>query len=370
MGWPRYYEDIEERYGDDIRDRYDQYLKGIEEDRQPVPQLKSGEIWASHDGRRCEDYMAFPINTRILLRVETEAGCGPAVVELRDAVAARTLNADSTGNYTICSKTPTTICLVLKSGAHRKEYLIHFLKLESIDKIPEFGALLTTLADNPPSWSTDTFPPFREQLETILEKQSVPKQFADGVIEYHLALFYENLRAPNFGKLLERANELLRCFTPYSDYAAMICGFYLFRTNAFDDGPVANIQRLPNLKRIFHFFTSAYGEAMKPEAMKKRSDKPAKMDILVPRADHMLINALLCAKNGDLGQAASQIEETWRMVEPDFDVQRERRLTFLEARLHRANGNTQEAVACYERLKFSSLPRFSEEATAFLSKRV
>jgi hypothetical protein len=370
MGWARYYEDIEERYGDDTRDRYEQYLKSLEPDGHlPQQSFRPGEVWAVCNGRRFEDYMAFPVDKRIQFRVETEPGCEPPEVELRDGVAERELAPDATDSYSIFSRMPTTVILVLKCGGHRKEYFVHFLKAGSIDKIPEFAVLITALTKNPPTWSTQTFLHFREKLETVLTDQSVPKQFADGVVEYHLALFYENLRSPSFGKLLERANELLRCFTPYSDYAAMICGFYLFRTNAFDHGAVANIGRLPSLKRVFEFFTSPYDEAMRPETMKKRHNQGLQMDILVPRPDHTLIQALLCAKSGDLPKAASQVEETWGMLEPDFDAQRERRLTFLEARIHRAGRNMKAATVCYKRLEFSSQPRFFEEATAFLSKR-
>lgn len=367
MGWARYYEDIEERYADDTRDRYERYLNSLEQNRElPKPQFRPGEVWAVCNGRRFEDSMAFPVKTHIQFRVEAESGSELSEVRVRGDGAERELASDATGNFSVFSNISTTILLVLKSGAYRKDYIVHFLEIGSIDKIPEFAVLVAALTDNPPAWSAATFPLFREKLEAVLIDYSVPKQFGDGIVEYHLALFYENLRSPDFGKLLERSNQLLRCFTPYSDYAAMICGFYLFRTNAFDYGTVANIDRLPSLKRVFEFFTSPYDKAMTPEALTTKQNS-APMDILVPGPDHDTIQALFCAKSGDYGQAIAKVKETWSMLEPSLDFQRERRLTFLEARIHRASGNTKDATVCYERLEFSSQPRFSEEARTFLA---
>ena len=276
---------------------------------------------------------------------------------------------DTKGNYTISSKTPATVKLRLRCGAYTKEHQIHFLETSSIANIPEVAELISALTENPPAWSTESFPPFRRKLDAILKKRRVPKQFGDGVIEYHLSLFYENQRSATFGKLLERANELLRCFAPFSDYAALICAFYLFRTNSFEYTAFVNISRLPNFRRLLHFFTAPFSDAFKLQTKEKQLAHSVKLDLLVPEPDHVMLQALLAANQGRLNDAANLVKDCWRLVEPDFDIQRERRLTFLGARLYRVTGDTKRAAACYERIRYSTQPHFREEAQQFLSTK-
>ena len=82
MGFAKYFEDIEDRYGEDTRGRYEKYLKEVAHAPQPPKQVHSGEIWATLNGRRFEDYMAFPCGTRIRFCVHKAPDCEPAKVEL------------------------------------------------------------------------------------------------------------------------------------------------------------------------------------------------------------------------------------------------------------------------------------------------
>jgi hypothetical protein len=82
MGFAKYFEDIEDRYGENTSERYKEYLEEVTRVPQPPNQIRSGEIWATLNGRRFEDYMAFPCGTWIRFCVHTAPNCEHTKVEL------------------------------------------------------------------------------------------------------------------------------------------------------------------------------------------------------------------------------------------------------------------------------------------------
>ena len=371
MALAKFHEDVEESYLDGTSERYERFLASVEEDRmlREARKPRPGEVHAVRNGHRFEDQMAFPVNSRIRFNVEVQQGCIAGEVELQDQTGVHSLSADATGAFLLFSKEPATICLVLKSGAHRKEYIVHYLEERPIEKIPEFAALVAKVTDNPPAWSAATFLAFRQRMEKILEAQKVPRQFAAGVIEYHLGLFYEMHQSGVFGKLLERSYELLRCFSRYSDYAALICGFYHFRINDFGHGAAINVARLPELHRVFRFLSSPYEKAMElsGESMKK-AHSIRTLELLMPRADLSTLQALAFALDRNIPEALVQIAEARASTNGIIDPQRQSRLDFIEARLCRANGGVKQAASYYKKLAYSPQNVFRDEATAFLGE--
>ena len=123
MALAKFHEDVEESYLDGTSERYDRFLASVEEDRmlREARKPRPGEIHAVRDGHRFEDQMAFPVNYRIRFDIEIQEGCIEGEVELQDGAGVRSLSADATGAFSLFSKEAKTVCLVLKSGAHRKE---------------------------------------------------------------------------------------------------------------------------------------------------------------------------------------------------------------------------------------------------------
>lgn len=115
MALAKFHEDVEDRYLDGTSDQYERFLASVGEDRMLREERKPrpGEVHAVISRRRFEDQMAFPVNHRISFDVEVEQGCVAGEVQIQDPTGVRSLSPDATGAFSLFSRKPETIGLVL-----------------------------------------------------------------------------------------------------------------------------------------------------------------------------------------------------------------------------------------------------------------
>jgi hypothetical protein len=192
----------------------------------------------------------------------------------------------------------------------------------------------------------------------------IPADFATGVKEFYFGLFHESVGEPNFRKRLETAFNVLRPFCRYSDYAALICAYYLYRVNCFEQ--VASLSEIPALSRMANFFLEPFGGIKARVTSHARQPAPASTEILVSNRDHALFQAVTSLLAGALPVCAEQLEVANRAGTPGLDPQGEERLAIVRARLARRSGRHAEADRAYGALANSATEAFRAEASAAL----
>lgn len=216
--------------------------------------------------------------------------------------------------------------LVVTCGNYSKTYRISFVQKALPESVPDFARELAALTAHPPSWTQTTFDKFRDGTEQVLASYKLPADFCDGVREYHLGLFHEQVREGRFGDRLDRAYTQLYPFVPYSRLAALICGYYLYRVNEFDHPLVE--KGLRRLGSVADFFAGR--ASIGDEGKSKRLSRSA--DLVVSAVDEAIIEAIEFLQKGRLldAESAANRASTARCVGDTHGLER---VHFLKAQI-------------------------------------
>ena len=345
MALAKHHEEIEERWIANTSDRYEDILSDLF-GRLPPMILRAGEVYLVRAGRRMEDVEVCEYGETLDLGVESTPGSAPPEIEVQDETGSRPLKQRVNGHISVQFKETGLRRIQVSSGGYIKLYTIHAVEPFRVEELPDFAKLVQSLSDNPPEWSESTFGEFRERLETILAKKGVPRIFADGVIEYHLALFHEERHLPSFRERFESAYGNLRWFIPYSDVARIICAYYLYCANEFEAAAVLWKGRRGRLRQAVRFFLD--GNGAKPPSTK--SSTKSGLALLVALPDLMLFQAIEALEGGKPKNAAELVAVARRHTRADFDRERAARAAYIEARVKKATGDEKVARSLFESL--------------------
>jgi hypothetical protein len=345
MALAKHHEEIEERWIANTNERYEAILSDLF-GRLPPMVLRAGEIYLVRGGRRMEDVEVCEVGETLDLGVESTSGSAPPEIELRDESGSRPLKQRTNGHISVQFKETGCRLIQVSSGGYIKLYTIHAVEPFRVEELPDFAKLIQSLSDNPPEWTEATFAEFRARLEKILAKKGVPAIFADGLIEYHLALFHEEQRLPSFRERFESAYGNLRWFIPYSDVARIICAYYLYCANEFEAAAVLWKGRRGRLRQAVRFFLD--GNGTKPASAV--SSSKSGLALLVALPDLMLFQAIELLEDRRPKKAAELVAVARRHTRADFDRERAARAAYIEAHVKRATGDEKTARSIFESL--------------------
>jgi hypothetical protein len=308
--------------------------------------LRAGEVYLVRGGRRMEDVEVCEVGETLDLAVESKPGSAPPEIELLEESGNRRLKQRANGCISVPFKEAGCRRIQVSSGGYIKLYTIHAVEPFRVEELPDFAKLIQSLSDNPPEWTEATFGEFRARLEQILAKKGVPAIFADGVIEYHLALFHEERRLPSFRERFESAYGNLRWFIPYSDVARLICAYYLYCANEFEAAGVLCKGRRGRLRHAVKFFLDSDGGKQRSTG----SSTKAGLALLVALPDLMLFQAIEALEGGRAKDAAELVAVARRHTRADFDRERAARAAYIEAHVKKATGDEKVARSIFETL--------------------
>jgi len=366
MALAKYFEDIIDRWVEDNRDRFadDLSLGHTWYSYKQAIRTNSAAVIAIHNGRPFEDLMVFLKGEKIVFQVESanpSIQCGVDYVPAGKPV--RKIQSPKTNQHTIPTEEGEGI-LRITAGNYVKQYRIKILDKIRPETIPAIREALNLVTGNPATWDQFTFEKIRNQVAILLKQAGVPEEFGRGIMEFYLGLFHETLGEPNYRKRLEAAFVLLRPFTPYSDYAALVCAYYLFRINTF--GPVAAMQQFPLLSSVSAFFNSPFQQAKQITETKNLSSHSKPFEILVSQRDFHVLKAARHFLNGDIDSAEELLEAPEAKISASPDPQGDERYYILQARVLLCRNDKKKAQRSYSYLRTSSCPVFQQEAVEFL----
>ena len=235
-----------------------------------------------------------------------------------------------------------------------------------VEKQPAFAQLIRSMSDNPPRWTGETFAKFRDELEATLKAHGVPQIFIDGIVEYHLGLFYEEQQNAAFRERLQAAYGALRWFIPYSDIARLICTQYLYCANEFSAALKLCRSGGSRLRRRLEFFLGQ--EEAKPQAGAAAHSAGEKaLPLLIALPDLLTFQAVNAIGDGHPDKALEFCTAIHRDIVPTFDKERAARLAYLEACAREALGEADTAQKLFESLIHSPWQPIANAATLHLN---
>jgi hypothetical protein len=169
------------------------------------------------------------------------------------------------------------------------------------------------------------------------------------VKEFYLGLFHEGIKEANYRKRLETAFQSLKPFCPYSNYAALICAYFLFRVNSFER--VAALTEIPTLSRIARFFATPFEQCVEKAAQPVSRHSSSSTEILVSNRDFELIRGTISFLDRKFKDCAKHLASCRKASISGLDPQGDDRQTLLEARLARVTKQPAEARRLYSRLE-------------------
>jgi hypothetical protein len=339
MALAKFKEDINERYLDDI--------EALERRR---PRRDPSEGWTrvraeesdavalrGTDGTWWDDILVFETGKPVTFETVVARPGVPAHVHWQSPLVGAAPKFEERGGITtMLASCGVSGDLVTNCGNYAKTYRVSFVVQAQPEALPDFAAELAALTAHPPAWTQASFDRFRTSTEGVMQAHKLPADFCDGIREYHLGLFHEQLGEGRFGERLDRAFAQLYPFVPYSRLAALICGYILYRINAFDH-PLVH-RGLRRLGRVANFFCGhvnpARGGATIPTA--------GSSELVISPLDDALIAAVeyLDGGNTNAAQAAAERASTARCR---VDTQGLERVYFVRAQIHSRQGNATEA---------------------------
>ena len=361
MALAKHSEEVEERWIANTSDRYEAMLADVFE-RLPPIRLSAGVVYLLRGVRRMEDVEVCEVGEAFDFVVECQSGSAPPEVELLGDTGNGRLEQDANGRITVHFKEAGCRRIQVSSGGYLKLYTIHAVEPFRVQELPDFAGLIRSLTDNPPDWTEVTFGEFRTRLEQILAKKGVPTIFADGVIEYHLALFHEERRLALFRKRFETAYGNLRWFIPYSDVARLICAYYLYCANEFKAAAVLCKGHRGRLRHAVKFFLD--GNDFKLASTGSSANHS--LALLVSLPDLMLFQAIEALEAGKAEGAAELIAVARRHTRADFDRERSARAAYIEARVKKATGDQKVARSILESLRHCPWREIADAAAKHL----
>lgn len=342
MALAKYLEDITERWLENTQAHYEDRLKELFE-RFPAQVSLAGEVYLTRHGRRMEDIEVCEVGQTLhLAMVVKEGAAAPKCeIELDGRWHEIPLNASLTIDLPLPQAAQRQLRVI--SAGYLKEYTLHVIQALRVETQPDFARFIRELSDNPPNWNETSFADFRLQLEAILVAHNAPRLFIKGVIEYHMALFHEELRLENFRARLQSAYGDLRWFIPYSDIARLICIHYLYCANEFEAALNLCGSGSTRMRQTLALLLSRpLEEAPGVEAAKQG------LPLLVSLSDSLLFEAAQSIREGRHESALVLCAAAHRQLLPTFDRERAERLACLEAYARAGVGDVETARTMWE----------------------
>ena len=362
MALAKHFEEIAERWIANTSARYESPLVELF-DRFPSRAAHAGEVYLTRGGRRMEDIEVCEAGQTVEFGVLGTRGTAEPVVEIEDEGRRRECAFNDKGLFRIPFPKPGVQRLHVSSGGYIRPYAIHVIEPVRLGQLPDFAKLIHSLAENPPKWTPQTFERFRSELEAILLNNQVPKLFAAGVLEYHLALFHEEQRLPSFRDRLQAAFGNLRWFTPYSDIARLICTYFLYCANDFEAALLLSQGSHGRLQRASQFFLGQPTKAPDAKTSQDRSVVP----LLMSLPDVLSFQAIEALTTDRLDDALELAAITRRNTAANFDTERAARVLLLEAILEQKRHRLGAARGMFEALVHSPWRPIADSASRHLA---
>jgi hypothetical protein len=232
-----------------------------------------------------------------------------------------------------------------------------------IEQSPDFAKLYRSLSDRPSSWTTENFDEFRRRIIEVLMPKHIPEQFAEGLIEYHLALFYESTSAASYRERFQAAYANLRWFVPFSSIARIVCAYFLYCANEF-----------PAAARVLRSPLSTFGQAMSflagkaPPARNAEGNRASSSPVLIASDDLLTFQAIDSLLNGRTDEASkflNQIRENGPSLK---SRELSARIDLVEAGIAIRQGSVAEARTKLESLLQSPWPCIAAAAANQLTQ--
>ena len=367
MANAKYTEDIIDRYSEDNYERINALfsVRDFDKEWHELARVESAAVAAHKDGRFFEDRSVFLRGAKVKFTVVCASNKQPVSVTFtRTGKSPEVLMANAKGYYEL-KATDEDGRLQLQCGHYTKIYMLSFIEQPKLEKLPDVWQALQKLISNPANWTNDGFERLRTELTGCLDQPSIPREFAFGVKEFYFGLFHEGIKEPNYRKRLETAFQTLKPFCPYSNYATLICTYFLFRVNSFER--VAALTEIPTLSRIARFFETPFKHCAENVAQSVSKEASSSTEILVSNRDFELIRATNCFLDKNFKDCVKHINLCRKASVASLDPQGDDRLTLLEARLARTSEKLAEARRLYGSLQNCLSDVIRVEAEEFLN---
>jgi hypothetical protein len=355
MALAKFYEDLVESYLEGADSRVNaSYGRDLETEwKQKQATVSDAVTLRGADGVLWDDYLVFLTGKPIPFKIDS-ARAGATVhirwQSLGDGTVASIR--EHGASMQLAASQAFSGDLIVSSGNYSKTYRVSFVAGSRPEALPDFAAELAALTANPPTWTQSSFDRFRVSTEAVLQSHKLPADFCDGIREYHLGLYHEQMREARFGERLDRAYAQLVPFAPFSRLATLVCGYHLYRINAFD-APLARTA-LTRIGRVARFFS---GETTPvPSASESANASPLET-LIISALDEALIAAVEHLDGGRPDLAAADVAKA-DAARCGIDTQALERIYFLRheicGRQRDARGATQYAT----QLCNSAVPSF------------
>jgi|GEM_PF-5596104 len=355
MALAKYFEDLVEDTLDGRR-----WLFDTSEERDPasewvaIQQQQSEAVRLLHsNGVVWDDREAFYTNEAISVRVDTTRPDLPVKICWRATRGKTPAIVTVPGGVSITASQVNSGDLSVVCGNYTKTYRVSFTRPHQLETLPDFSEQLAALIQNPPSWTQAIFDNFCNDMEGLLQGHQLPEDFGYGIREFYLGLYHERTGEPRFGERLDRAAALLRPFIGHSRLALLICGYQMYRINAFDHSLAS--MALKRIGRAARFFTDG---VFSPSAVTPSPSNPTrKTIILISAADHAMMDAIEAMDQGDAASFWKHAEAIARSLSP-HDYHGHSRFDYLRARVCIHTGDTRRAKDYCVNLAHSIVPSF------------
>lgn len=304
----------------------------------------NGVVW--------DDREAFPLEDAIVATVETTRPDLPVKVSWRANRGSSPKIEATRGGVRITASQVNSGDLNITCGDYCKTYRVSFARDLHPKALPDFSAKLAALTENPVSWTQSAFDDFRTDVEALLQAHELPEDYCYGIREFYLGLFHEQIQEARFGERLDRAAMLLHPFIGQSQLALSICGYQMYRINAFGH-PLASLA-LRRIGRAARFFTEG---AFAPEQTAPTKSKAEKAKMLISAADHAMMDGIAAMDRGDVSGFWKHAESVDKSLSP-HDPQGLERFDFLRAQVCKSTGDERRAKAYAANLAHSITPSF------------
>lgn len=367
MSLAKYHEEIEARWLENTSNRYERDIAELFQHIKPaVP--PPGNVYLLRSGRRMEDTEVCEVGLKLELTLEASPGCATPELHFLDGPNGSSITRKQDCSALVVFSQAGCWRVQVSSGAFHKLYSIHAVEPFRKTALSDLATLINSLSENPPEWSDQAFEEFRKKLEAVLSSEGLPDIFAQGVVEYHLALFHEEKRFPSFRQRLESAYGNLRWFVPYSDMARLVCGYYLYCANEFNAATTICGRNSGGLPRAALFLQGKIqGLSSSPRMhlpIARRPQDP--LTLLVALPDVLLFRAIDAFLEQAFDEALQILKEARRYMRADFDRERLARASYIEARVMLARGKSEEAASLLESLRYSPWPSITKAAESIL----
>lgn len=361
MALAKFYEDLVESYleGADSRVNAGFGRDPEKEWQQTKATVTDAVALRSRDGIWWDDYLVFLTGKPIPFEIVPARAGATVHIHWQSVVKGAAANLrEHGGSMELTAKQAVSGDLIVSSGNYSKTYRVSFVADSRPEALPDFATELAALTANPPAWTQSSFDRFRVSTEAVLQSYKLPADFCEGIREYHLGLYHEQMREPRFGERLDRAYAQLVPFAPFSRLATLVCGYHLYRINAFD-APLARTA-LTRIGRVARFFS---GETAPATAASDIANASPSETLIISALDEAIIAAVENLDSGHPDLAAAEVAKA-DAVRCEIDTQALERICFLRheicLRQRDARGATRYAI----QLCNSAVPSFRALAGA------